>query len=55
MKTLLLIIRYLFPRKRWEIIKETKIYEKQGDARPCEEIIILRDQFGNLKLKRITS
>jgi hypothetical protein len=53
MKTLLLVIRYLFPRKRWEIIKTTNVYQEQGAERPCEQIILMRDQFGNLKSKRI--
>lgn len=53
MKTLLLIIRHLFPRKKWKIIETVNIWEGDHKQRPCEKIIISSDQFGNLRHKRI--
>lgn len=52
MRYLFLIIRHLFPRKRWRIIGTTKTFY-DGDTLPSYITHTLQDQFGNIKTKRI--
>lgn len=48
MKYLFLIIRHLFPRSKWEIVRAVELrYEMDGPAHGYK--YILRDQFGNMK------
>jgi len=51
MKYLYLIIRHLFPRKHWKIIRETTIYgmDQFGERRPIACRITLQNQFGEIK------
>lgn len=51
MKYLYLIIRHVFPRKRWECIGNTDVMGSNGI--PICVILTLQDQFGNIKLKKI--
>lgn len=53
MKYLFLIIRHIFPRKRWTQIKEIPVHDYNDNGTlteyPIYRKILLRDQFGNLK------
>jgi len=58
MKYLFLIIRHIFPRKRWKIIKVISTYDTDDYGRvigtlPIYRKITLQDQFGNVKYKKI--
>lgn len=47
MKYLYLIIRHMFPRRRWEYVDHIR-YEA-NDFNPTRIVFITRDQFGNIK------
>jgi hypothetical protein len=49
MRTLFEIIKYLFPKSKWEVIQEMDVYRSEYSCAPCERKYVLRDQFGNMK------
>lgn len=54
MKYLFLLVRHLFPRRKWVIINEIQVYDDPSDSTTkIGKILTLRDQFGNLKTKKI--
>jgi hypothetical protein len=52
MKYLYLLIRHMFPRKKWELVDTINI-TMEGYKLPVERKLILKDQFGNIKVKKI--
>jgi hypothetical protein len=52
MKYLYLIIRHMFPRKRWKLVNELNAC-CAGTDRVITKILIYQDQFGNVKQERI--
>ena len=52
MKYLYLLIRHVFPRHRWTETHKVKLMPPSGEH-PYGMIIILRDQFGNIREKKI--
>jgi hypothetical protein len=52
MKYLFLIIRHMFPRKRWRIRRVISAVNNHGDI-PEYQLVIQEDQFGNIKKTRI--
>lgn len=56
MKYLFLIVRHLFPRRRWQTVEThaiRRIYE-DGDTRVIGHIYIQRDQFGAMRTHKVT-
>lgn len=49
MKYLFLIIRHLFPRRKWEVYRHIEMLDPSGSGIPIGRSVVLRDQFGNLK------
>lgn len=47
MKYLFLIIRHIFPRRRWRIVRELNYLKPNGGV--CGKMYVLQDQFGNIK------
>lgn len=45
---------WLFTRRVWTTERITSVYATD-DETPIEHIYILRDQFGNIKTKRVAS
>jgi len=57
MKYLYLLIRHMFPRKKWKVIHTTSVFEG-NDAKvegklPIYSILTMQDQFGNIKTKKL--
>lgn len=52
MKYLFLIIRHLFPRRRWKEVEVINAVDRLGDI-PRYRIYRLQDQFGNMKTVRV--
>ena len=52
MKYLYLIIRHIFPRKRWKEVERIGV-RHSADGKDHALVIVLKDQFGNIKTKRI--
>jgi hypothetical protein len=46
---------WLFTRRVWTTIKEFDVYPQSGGDRPTSHVYVLRDQFGNIKQKEISS
>ena len=53
MKYLYLIIRHIFPRKRWKEVERIGVSRHSGEGKDHALVIVLKDQFGNIKTKRI--
>jgi len=51
MKYLFLIIRHLFPRRRWVQVSKDSVNDVEG--RLVGYIVTMRDQFGNIKTHQI--
>lgn len=51
MKYLLLIVRYLFPKKRWTIIQRINIVDHRNEKVGIK--LVSQDQFGNIKTTTI--
>jgi hypothetical protein len=55
MKYLYLIIRHIFPRKRWKLFKTVIVYDGDDPLNgrlPIGNTLYFRDQFGNIKIKK---
>lgn len=50
---LIAIWDWLFTRRQWKIIKEVGVKETEASKIDCCRILILQDQFGNIKKKTI--
>ena len=53
MKYLLLIVRHLFPKKYWTLYRTINIVNSKNE--PTAVKLLLKDQFGNIKVKTIRS
>ena len=54
MKYLYLLIRHIFPRRRWKLVNTTAVYDEDDiDGLPLYRKHVLRDQFGNIKVKKV--
>lgn len=53
MKYLYAIIRHIWPRQRWQIIKEIEVWPNmEGAKHPIAYRYVLRNQFGDIKSTR---
>jgi len=54
MKYLYLIIRHVFPRKRWKQVAESEVNRVYPDGTKIPDgwVVQLKDQFGNVKFVR---
>lgn len=53
MKYLYFIIRHFFPKRKWEIIHTMNYYSEYNEELPVYKVYVLKDQFGNIKQKKI--
>jgi hypothetical protein len=44
---------FFFTRKKWEIVSVIDVINNENSKLPCGRNIILKDQFGNIKTKKI--